>query len=70
VIDMPDSFEEYGVRWRAGDFDRVDTHGTEADARDFARIINPTGDARAEVVSRTVTRTDWQPVDQASEVRT
>jgi hypothetical protein len=60
--------EEWGIRWRAGDLARVDPHRSEADARDFALIINPTGDARAEVVSRTVTRTDWQPVDTSKEI--
>jgi hypothetical protein len=60
---MTDTFTEYGVRWRAGDFDTVQVYASNQDARDFAVMINPTGDAKAEVVQRTVTRTDWTAVD-------
>jgi hypothetical protein len=58
-----EEFTEYGVRWHAGDFDTVQVYASDQDARDFAVMINPTGDAKAEVVQRTVTRTDWQAVD-------
>lgn len=66
-VDTPESFTEFGVRWRAGDFTTVQPQATEADARAFATLVNPTGDARAEIVRRTVTRTDWQSVDNAKE---
>lgn len=63
-----EEFTEYGVRWTAGDFTTVQPCPTERGARDFAQIINPTGDARAEIVARTVTHTPWQPINQPSEV--
>lgn len=69
-MDTPESFTEFAVRWRAGDFASVDPYRSEADARAFAQLINPTGDARAEVVSRTVTRTDWKPADTTKETST
>lgn len=56
------SFEEYGVRWHTDAFVVTEGRDTQNDAREFVHIIDPDGNGRAEVVHRTVTRSEWQPV--------
>jgi hypothetical protein len=58
---MDDIFVEWGVRWHAGSFSAVDVRDTEAEAREFLAVVDGSGtQSQAELVHRTVTRTEWQ----------